>query len=144
MSPQSPHQPPAMTERARLVGALVALLDATPGELHVVVKGNGLDLSMRLPAGVPAAPSLDPRERQPLRLSEMEANAIEAIGTATMSGQEVAEAAGYPFDSRLKACLESLRRRGILGGGIGERGYYLIGSALGCDRGGTETTENMR
>ena len=56
----------------------------------------------------------------------MEETVIEAIGVETLSGQEIAEASGYPLDRALKACLASLRRRKILSGNPGDAGYSVV------------------
>jgi hypothetical protein len=57
--------------------------------------------------------------------SEMEECVFKALESDTLTGQQIADRAGYPFDSALRACLAALRRRGILGGRPGDVGYCL-------------------
>jgi hypothetical protein len=56
----------------------------------------------------------------------MERCVVEALGGETLAGQQIADRAGYPFDSGLRACLASLRRRGVLGGEAGASGYFVV------------------
>ena len=57
------------------------------------------------------------------KLSDTEANVIEALGQDTMTGEVLAEKAGYPFNSNFKSTLSSLRKRGILGNA--SPGYFV-------------------
>ena len=59
-----------------------------------------------------------------LQLTDTEKNVIEAINTKTLMGQEIADKAGYPFNSNFKNTLSSLRKRNILGNKM--PGYYLL------------------
>jgi biotin operon repressor len=73
-----------------------------------------------------ATPPAAARTRQePRPPREMERNILEALGDQTMSGQEIARAAGYAYESHLKACLADMRRRGLLAGASGARGYCV-------------------
>ena len=62
--------------------------------------------------------------------SDMERCALEAVAAlgGRVSGQQIADKAGYPFDSAIRTCLAALRRRGILGGRPGE-GYTMTDAA---------------
>jgi len=48
-------------------------------------------------------------------LTDTEQNIIEALGTKTLIGEELAKKAGYPYNSNFRSTLSSLRKRGILG-----------------------------
>jgi hypothetical protein len=57
------------------------------------------------------------------KLSDAEQNIIEALGLETMTGEVLAQKAGYPFNSNFKSTLSSMRKRGILGNA--SPGYFL-------------------
>ena len=57
------------------------------------------------------------------RLNDVERDILEALDGKTMTADEISKAAGYPNDRGLRACLASLRRRGLLTGQPGETGY---------------------
>ena len=60
-------------------------------------------------------------------LSEMEAAIVEVLSRhEVLSGPQIAPLAGYPYETGLKSCLASLRRRGIIGNNC--PGYYLVKS----------------
>jgi hypothetical protein len=66
-----------------------------------------------------------------LRLTETEAEILEAVaeleavGVSRPGGQQVAERAGVPHDKDATRCIATLRRRCLLGGEPGDRGYWL-------------------
>jgi hypothetical protein len=49
------------------------------------------------------------------QLNDTERNIVEALGTKTLIGEELAKKVGYPYNSNFKSTLSSLRKRGILG-----------------------------
>jgi len=55
------------------------------------------------------------QREEPPQLNDTDKNIIEALGTKTLIGEELAKKAGYPFNSNFKSTLSSLRKRGILG-----------------------------
>jgi len=67
-----------------------------------------------------------PAAAAPPVLNEMEENILEAIGDETLTGQQIAERAGYPFDGDLRVCLAAMRRRGLLAGKKGQPGYSVV------------------
>ena len=75
-----------------------------------------------LQARDPAPPAPTP---PPAALSEMESTILEALGADTLTGQQIADRAGYPYEAGLRAALAGLRRRGILGGATGSPGYFV-------------------
>lgn len=56
-------------------------------------------------------------------LNVAEENTIEALGTNTLIGGDLAKKTGYPYNSNFKSTLSSLRKRGILGNK--GRGYFV-------------------
>lgn len=48
------------------------------------------------------------------RLTEREEHILEALGKKKLTGEKVAEAAGYEYDGHFKNLLSSLVKRGIL------------------------------
>ena len=66
------------------------------------------------------------------KLSQADRTVLEAVAGLpdAPTGQEIAKAAGYPYDSHLKMKLSLLRRRGLLGGGRGDTGYPLTDRAV--------------
>lgn len=76
---------------------------------------------IKIPLAVLAPPT--PAEPWP---AEMEENVIEALGTKTLTGQQIAREAGYPFDRPLRLCLASMRARGLLTGAKGDVGYAAV------------------
>lgn len=53
--------------------------------------------------------------KEPPKLNDAEQNIVEALNTATLTGEKLAEKAGYPYNSNFKSTLSSLRKRGIVG-----------------------------
>jgi hypothetical protein len=79
------------------------------------------------PPGAPDA-TPPPRAREPV-LNEMEQDILAALGAETLTGQEVADRAGYPYESNFRLTLASMRRRGLLAGNAGDRGYCAASPA---------------
>jgi hypothetical protein len=113
---------------AEFGAALQRLADAwCPGH-------QGGSLILRLPSGartrveigrcaeLPAPPA------DPGTLSELEAAAIQAAeeATDTLTGEEIAHRAGYPFNSRFREALAGLVRRGRL---VNDRPGYRVADA---------------
>jgi len=63
------------------------------------------------------------RARLTSSLKDAERNILEALGRGTMTGEKLAERAGYPFNSNFKSTLSSLRKREILGNA--SPGYFI-------------------
>jgi hypothetical protein len=82
--------------------------------LVLEVAGRRVEVNIGKAQTVPAGP-----------FSEMEECILEALGAETMTGQEIADKAGYPYGAGMRTALASLRRRGILGGAPGNRGYFV-------------------
>lgn len=55
--------------------------------------------------------------------TDTEQNILQALGSDTLTGSELAKRAGYPLNSNFKATLSSLRKRGVLGNA--SPGYYI-------------------
>lgn len=53
--------------------------------------------------------------KEPPELNDAEQYIIEALGTKTLIGEELAREAGYPYNSNFKSTLARLRKRAILG-----------------------------
>src|SRR5688572_29389732 len=65
------------------------------------------------------------------RLTEREQDILEALGEKKLTGEKVAEAAGYEYDGHFKNLLSSLVKRGIL---VNDHpGYRRRQSGLGQD-----------
>jgi hypothetical protein len=60
------------------------------------------------------APTEENIQKKMLPLNEAEQNIIEALGKATLTGEEIGKKAGYPYNSNFKTTLSNLRKRGIL------------------------------
>ena len=58
-------------------------------------------------------------------LTEKENNICEAVGKKTLTGEQIAKAAGYPFNSDLRNRLSQMLKRGVLAKGAGGIGYRL-------------------
>jgi hypothetical protein len=63
-----------------------------------------------------------------------ERDIIQALGTKRMTGEVLAQKAGYPFNSNFKSTLASLKKRGILDNKNDKkgRGYELVHKVLIC------------
>ena len=57
------------------------------------------------------------------QLNDTERYIVEALGTKTLIGEELAKKAGYPYNSNFKSTLSSLRKRDILGNK--SPGYFI-------------------
>jgi hypothetical protein len=55
-------------------------------------------------------------------LNDAESNILEALDTIPMTGEQLAEKAGYPFNSNFRSTLANLKKRGILDNR--GRGYF--------------------
>jgi hypothetical protein len=62
-------------------------------------------------------------DRTELGFSDTEQNILEALGSHSFTGSELARRAGYPFNSNFKHTLSSLRKRGVLGNA--SPGYFI-------------------
>ncbi len=56
-------------------------------------------------------------------LNDSERNIIEALGTNTLTGEDLSAKAGYPYNSNFKSTLSSLRKRKIIGNKA--PGYFI-------------------
>jgi Fe2+ or Zn2+ uptake regulation protein len=64
------------------------------------------------------------------QLSAMEADVLEAAAEVPLTGQQLGERSGYPWDGSLRACLAALRRRRLLGGRAGDAGYQTTAEGM--------------
>jgi hypothetical protein len=77
--------------------------------------------------------AVQPQQRQTAdtKLTETEGNILEALGEGTLTGEKLAQKAGYPCNSNFKNTLSSLVKRGLL---VNDRpGYRKPKSGLGQD-----------
>jgi hypothetical protein len=119
-----PTPPGAGEDLAGLVRALADLMARADSlELVLVVGGKRVRLSVS-EAGAAEGEGEEAADAGPL--SHMEECVIEALGGDTLTGQQIALKAGYPYDASLRQCLAAMRRRGILGGRQGVPGYWVI------------------
>jgi hypothetical protein len=110
----------AATDPLQDLLAAAAALARRKEDVRLVLEVAGRRVEVRVG---PAAPGVAGP------LSEMEACVLEALGNRTMTGQQIADGAGYPYEATLRACLASLRRRGVLGGSPGAPGYFVTPGA---------------
>ena len=107
-----------------LDGLRVLLQDRT--HPTITVTEGDFTASITLPAAHPARAAATPPEGPKVPpFSEMESAVIEALGADTMTGQEIADRAGYPYDGSLRQCLAAMRRSGVLGGDPRSAGYFV-------------------
>lgn len=69
---------------------------------------------------------LDRIESGRLPLNQRESDMVEALGSGTMTGEELAARAGYEYDGHFKGVLASMRKRGIIGNKR-PGGYFVPG-----------------
>lgn len=77
--------------------------------------------------------AVQPQQRQTddTKLTETERNILEALGEGKLTGESLAQKAGYPCNSNFKNSLSSLVKRGLL---VNDRpGYRKPTSGLGQD-----------
>ncbi len=127
-----PHEPPAAagaTDLAQDLLALALALARRPDDVRLVLELAGRRVEVRV--GPVAAPLLgEGIAALTGGLSQMEADILEALGAGTLTGQQIAARAGYPYEASLRACLAALRRRGLLGGPPGSPGYAATAEGL--------------
>ncbi len=94
---------------------------------RVSLRVNPSDASGHQPVGLPRtvlAGAEQPPDTDSLNLNEMESDILEALGDATMTGEKLAEEAGYPPNSNFRKTLSSLVQRNILGNHRRGQGYF--------------------
>jgi len=122
--------PPDLTE-ALLIAARAWVGAYCPGHTAAAVcikLDSGLPVQVPMFPGVAASPPARERAATPEgKLTEADRCILEAVAgmAEAPTGQEIAKASGYPYDSHLKGRLAVLRFRGLLGGRKGDAGYPL-------------------
>jgi hypothetical protein len=100
---------------------MLAHLAEAGEELDVTIKIRGVLATLKVG---PAAGGKRELAADGKRLSEIEENILEALGSETLTGEHIAERAGYPSNSNFRTALSGMVRRGILGNA--NPGYFLI------------------
>ena len=135
-----PGLPGLSPQRAEFeLAVLRAIAGLVPGSLParvratIEVEGEGVVLRMVIPpertleAAAWPVPGRAPdaRAAPAPQLSDMERDVLQAVREAgrELTGEEIAERAGYPWESDLRSTLAAMRRHGLLSGRPGERGY---------------------
>jgi len=113
--------------RAAVEAMRHALPEALPDRLTVTVTAESLGLSLTVTIEardtVPSTASPGAFAPPAAQLNDRERDVLEALGDATLTGQELATRAGYEYDKEFRELLATMRRHGLLGGEAGARGY---------------------
>ena len=136
--PQQPMATPAANAPASAVLPFLAALAAEGRPLEASYRCGGWRVVLLVEPAEDATALFTVAGPPTPALSEMESEVLQAVAElgGRPVGERIAEAAGSPDDSGLRACLASLRSRGLLGGSKGEPGYSLTAEGremLGLD-----------
>ncbi len=117
------HRAAVAADREQLIKALVRFLRSLPEAITVSASSASSQATFQFPA-INGSATPSPGALAIPVLNEMEQDILGALGIETMNGQELADKAGYPFESTFRLTLAAMRRRGLLGGKVGDRGYF--------------------